>query len=342
MKPRNMRSSFSNREKIRRSFESTEQPLHLIAALVHLAVVVPRFDPRLHWWHHRNETQIQCQLPCLVAFVGTVHQQMHRSAGRPKTAEQAPASGASWPAQARAKTSRPFEHPRQPYESWCSIRLGTFRWTADLFFSAPVPSGWTLMLVESSETASILIRTTCARCNSSNMRIQDASFGPAIHARVNRVPVAEAFGQSAPLATMFGHIEDRIDHLQIAQADVATLPGQAVFNGSELFGRDLHVGDFLAQSSPSPLVLTRPSVRGYRTGENPTRLQGFDQHATRPIQTNYPGASHATIPTHRRWRAFGQRFRRPRPAVRTHGVPCRGVQPDGAADPPATRCGQYR
>ena len=88
--------------------------------------------------------------------------------------------------------------------------------------------------------------------------IQDASFGPAIHARVNRVPVAEAFGQSAPLATMFGHIKDRIDHLQIAQADVATLPGQAVFDGSELFGRDLHVGDFLAQSSPSPLVLTRP------------------------------------------------------------------------------------
>ena len=94
--------------------------------------------------------------------------------------------------------------------------------------------------------------------------IQDASFGPAIHARVNRVPVAEAFGQSAPLATMFGHIKDRIDHLQIAQADVATLPGQAVFNGSELFGRDLHVGDFLAQSSPSPLVLTRPSR--FKTG----------------------------------------------------------------------------
>ena len=97
--------------------------------------------------------------------------------------------------------------------------------------------------------------------------IQDASFGPAIHARVNRVPVAEAFGQSAPLATMFGHIKDRIDHLQIAQADVATLPGQAVFNGSELFGRDLHVGDFLAQSSPSPLVLTRPR-------ETPERIAG--------------------------------------------------------------------
>ena len=88
--------------------------------------------------------------------------------------------------------------------------------------------------------------------------IQDAGFGPAIHARVNRVPVAEAFGQSAPLTAMFGHIKNRIDHLQIAQADVATLPGQAVFNGGELFRRDLHVGDFLAQSSRLPLVLTRP------------------------------------------------------------------------------------
>ena len=105
--------------------------------------------------------------------------------------------------------------------------------------------------------------------------IQDASFGPAIHARVNRVPVAEAFGQSAPLATMFGHIEDRIDHLQIAQADVATLPGQAVFNGSELFGRDLHVGDFLAQSSPSPLVLTRPNRPGHEGQcENHRRCTG--------------------------------------------------------------------
>ena len=67
---------------------------------------------------------------------------------------------------------------------------------------------------------------------------------------------------------MFGHIKDRIDHLQIAQADVATLPGQAVFDGSEVFGRDLHVGDFLAQSSPSPLVLTRPNwVRADARGQ---------------------------------------------------------------------------
>src|SRR5690606_42157155 len=32
---------------------------------------------------------------------------------------------------ATGRTSRPFEHPRQPYEPWCSIRLVTCRWPAD-------------------------------------------------------------------------------------------------------------------------------------------------------------------------------------------------------------------
>ncbi len=92
--------------------------------------------------------------------------------------------------------------------------------------------------------------------------IQDSGFGPAVHARVNRVPVAKALGQSAPLAAVLGHIEDRIDHLQVAQTDVATLPGQAVLNGGELFGRDLHARDCPMQSTWPLLVLTRPSLRG--------------------------------------------------------------------------------
>ena len=73
--------------------------------------------------------------------------------------------------------------------------------------------------------------------------IQNTGFGPPIHAGVNRVPVAKALGQSAPLAAMLCYIKDRIDHLQVIQADVATLPGQAVLNGGELFGRNLHVRD---------------------------------------------------------------------------------------------------
>lgn len=66
--------------------------------------------------------------------------------------------------------------------------------------------------------------------------IKDACLGPAVHAGVDRVPIAEPLGKSAPLAAMLSHIEDRIDHLQIAQADVAALLGQAVFNRGELFG----------------------------------------------------------------------------------------------------------
>ncbi len=36
-----------------------------------------------------------------------------------------------------------------------------------VFFRAPVPSGWTLTMVLSIDTASILMRTICSLCNSS-------------------------------------------------------------------------------------------------------------------------------------------------------------------------------
>jgi len=96
--------------------------------------------------------------------------------------------------------------------------------------------------------------------------IQDAGFGPTVHACVNRVPVAEPFGQSAPLAAVLGHIEDRIDHLQITQADVATLPGQAVLNGGELLGCDFHASEYPLQGTQSLLVLARPSTWSKPTG----------------------------------------------------------------------------
>ena len=89
--------------------------------------------------------------------------------------------------------------------------------------------------------------------------IKYTGLGPAVHARVDGVPVAKPLGQSAPLAAMLGHIEDRIDHLQVAQADVATLPGQTVLNRGELLGCDLHASKYPSQSMKSQLVLTRPS-----------------------------------------------------------------------------------
>ena len=60
--------------------------------------------------------------------------------------------------------------------------------------------------------------------------IQYATLGPAIHASVNRVPIAEPFGQTAPLAAMFSHVQDRIENEQIRMADVAALFRQTVLD----------------------------------------------------------------------------------------------------------------
>ncbi len=70
--------------------------------------------------------------------------------------------------------------------------------------------------------------------------IHDTCFGPAVHARVYGVPVTKALGQPTPFAAMLGHIEDCIDDLEVTQADVATLPRQAMLNGGELFRCDFH------------------------------------------------------------------------------------------------------
>ena len=73
--------------------------------------------------------------------------------------------------------------------------------------------------------------------------IQDATFGPAIHAGVDRVPVAEACGQAAPFAALLGHVQDRVQHSQSGQAHVATLGWQTMLDQAVL-----RVGDFPTRS----------------------------------------------------------------------------------------------
>ena len=75
--------------------------------------------------------------------------------------------------------------------------------------------------------------------------IEHPVLGPAIHARVDGVPIAESFGQPAPLATVLGHVQDGIDYTQIRMAHVAALLGQAVFDLAVL-----RVGDFHLRSMP--------------------------------------------------------------------------------------------
>ena len=60
--------------------------------------------------------------------------------------------------------------------------------------------------------------------------IQHAALGPAIHPGIDRVPIAEPLGQTAPLAAMLGHVQDRIEHEQVRMADIAPLFRQAVLD----------------------------------------------------------------------------------------------------------------
>ena len=73
--------------------------------------------------------------------------------------------------------------------------------------------------------------------------IQHAALGPAIHAGVDGVPVAEPLGQAAPFATLLGDIQDRLQHPQIGQAHVAALSRQTVLDQAVL-----RVGDFHPRS----------------------------------------------------------------------------------------------
>ena len=70
--------------------------------------------------------------------------------------------------------------------------------------------------------------------------VEHAGLGPAVHPRIDGVPVAKSLGQAAPLAAVFGHEEDGVQDLQVAQADIATLRGQAVLDLLELGCCDLH------------------------------------------------------------------------------------------------------
>jgi hypothetical protein len=53
--------------------------------------------------------------------------------------------------------------------------------------------------------------------------VQYAILGPPIDPHVDCVPTAEPLGQPAPLTTLFGYIENCVEHLQVGQTDVGTL-----------------------------------------------------------------------------------------------------------------------
>ena len=58
--------------------------------------------------------------------------------------------------------------------------------------------------------------------------IQHAVLRPTVHAGVDRMPIAESFGQAAPFAALLRDVQDGVQDLQIAQRDVASLARQTI------------------------------------------------------------------------------------------------------------------
>ena len=70
--------------------------------------------------------------------------------------------------------------------------------------------------------------------------IKHTLLGPAIHPRIDRVPITETLWQAAPLAAMLGNVKDRVQHLQVRHANVAALLRQAMYDPLKLLFRDFH------------------------------------------------------------------------------------------------------
>lgn len=65
-------------------------------------------------------------------------------------------------------------------------------------------------------------------------------LAPPVHANVDRMPISIGFRQRPPLAAVFCDIQDRIDQLKIAHADVSALSREILRYLLVLFLCNLH------------------------------------------------------------------------------------------------------
>ena len=70
--------------------------------------------------------------------------------------------------------------------------------------------------------------------------IQDAAFGSAHHAGVNRVPGSEMLGEPPPLAALFGDIQNGIEDLRVGESPIAALNREAMNDVLVLGFADFH------------------------------------------------------------------------------------------------------
>jgi hypothetical protein len=134
MNATNMTTSFSNRVKMRRNPLSRRAVRSHCVAYTELDrmpmarvdsawaappahILTPRPVAASHRLHTLDPSTGESGAGCDRSVAGAFAPRMHRGPGR-----------------GTGQTLWPFEHPRQPDESWSSIRRGTGQWPAGRFF----------------------------------------------------------------------------------------------------------------------------------------------------------------------------------------------------------------
>jgi hypothetical protein len=70
--------------------------------------------------------------------------------------------------------------------------------------------------------------------------VKNSVFAPTVHPGVNAAPNAKPFRQTAPLASMLRHIQDRIQYLDAVKAYISALAWKTVSNPLILFLYNFH------------------------------------------------------------------------------------------------------
>lgn len=71
--------------------------------------------------------------------------------------------------------------------------------------------------------------------------IQNAALGPAIHARIDAMPVAKSRWKTAPFAALLGYIQNRVQHSEILELHIPALNWQAILDPLVLLRCNLHL-----------------------------------------------------------------------------------------------------
>ena len=145
------------------AFEPAEESLDLVATAIHRPIILPRGKSIGVGWHNDGKPKIQSQLAGFVAFVSPVHNQMTTGGRYAESFEQLASLR-----RISGLTRREGKTYGAPSIRGNQMNLGapaSARFSDGLrpvFFKAPVPSGCTLTIVLSKETASSLMRMICS------------------------------------------------------------------------------------------------------------------------------------------------------------------------------------